>query len=86
MQSMVEGPGTAAPLSALDPSFRPTLIVAASSPRRRASPGCGCSAPPRPATAMAMPMAPWSAAYLLAAFTMWGLMMVAMMLPSAARR
>jgi predicted metal-binding membrane protein len=35
---------------------------------------------------MAMPMAvaPWSAAYLLAAFTMWGLMMVAMMLPSAA--
>ena len=32
----------------------------------------------------AMPVEPWSAAYLLPAFVMWALMMVAMMLPSAA--
>jgi predicted metal-binding membrane protein len=32
----------------------------------------------------AMPPEPWSASYLLAAFAMWALMMVAMMLPSAA--
>jgi predicted metal-binding membrane protein len=32
----------------------------------------------------AMPVPPWSGAYLLPAFTMWALMMVAMMLPSAA--
>ena len=41
-----------------------------------------------PATEMhgmgAMRVEPWSAAYLLAAFVMWSLMMVAMMLPSAA--
>ena len=34
--------------------------------------------------AMAMPVAPWSAAYLVPAFAMWAVMMVAMMLPSAA--
>lgn len=34
--------------------------------------------------AHAMPVEPWSAGYLLPAFTMWALMMVAMMLPSAA--
>jgi predicted metal-binding membrane protein len=33
---------------------------------------------------MAMAAEPWSSAYLLPAFTMWALMMVAMMLPSAA--
>ncbi len=33
---------------------------------------------------MAMAVDPWSAAYVLPAFTMWALMMVAMMLPSAA--
>jgi predicted metal-binding membrane protein len=33
---------------------------------------------------MAMPLDPWSAAYLLPAFLMWAIMMVAMMLPSAA--
>jgi predicted metal-binding membrane protein len=32
----------------------------------------------------AMPMAPWTAAYLIPAFAMWAVMMVAMMLPSAA--
>ena len=32
----------------------------------------------------AMAMAPWSAAYLVPAFAMWAVMMVAMMLPSAA--
>ncbi len=32
----------------------------------------------------AMHVSPWSAAYLLSAFVMWALMMVAMMLPSAA--
>jgi predicted metal-binding membrane protein len=39
-----------------------------------------------PGEAMAMPMAvaPWSAMYLASAFLMWALMMVAMMLPSAA--
>jgi len=34
--------------------------------------------------AMAMPAAPWSAGYLAPAFAMWAVMMVAMMLPSAA--
>ena len=34
--------------------------------------------------AMAMPVEPWSAAYLLPAFAMWAIMMVAMMTPSAA--
>ena len=34
--------------------------------------------------AMAMPVAPWSVAYLLPAFAMWAIMMVAMMMPSAA--
>lgn len=34
--------------------------------------------------AMAMPVEPWSIAYLLPAFTMWAIMMVAMMTPSAA--
>ena len=33
---------------------------------------------------MAMPAQPWSAAYLAPAFAMWAVMMVAMMLPSAA--
>jgi predicted metal-binding membrane protein len=33
---------------------------------------------------MAMPVRPWSAGYLLSAFAMWTIMMVAMMLPSAA--
>ena len=33
---------------------------------------------------MAMPVAPMSAAYLVPAFTMWAIMMVAMMVPSAA--
>ena len=33
---------------------------------------------------MGMPVEPWSAGYLLPAFVMWALMMVAMMLPSAA--
>ena len=33
---------------------------------------------------MAMPVRPWSAAYLLPVFAMWAVMMVAMMLPSAA--
>ena len=37
-----------------------------------------------PMAGMAMAPEPWSAAYLFASFTMWALMMVAMMLPSAA--
>jgi predicted metal-binding membrane protein len=41
------------------------------------------TAMPGEAMAMPMPAPPWSAAYLLSAFVMWLLMMVAMMLPSA---
>lgn len=35
-------------------------------------------------TGMVMPAQPWTAAYLLPAFAMWSIMMVAMMLPAAA--
>ena len=81
------GAGTTAEIAPLDRLLsRPTLIVAASLAAAAGLAWLWLLRTAAPGDSMAMPtaVAPWSAAYLLAAFAMWGLMMVAMMLPSAA--
>jgi predicted metal-binding membrane protein len=79
------GAGTTAEIAPFESLLsRPTLIVAASLAAAAGLAWLWLLRTAAPGEVMAMPIAPWSAAYLLSAFTMWSLMMVAMMLPSAA--
>jgi len=85
---MTYGTGTAPETPPLDRLLsRPNLIVLVSLAAAAALAWLWLFRQAAPAGGMdmaAMRVSPWSAAYLLSAFTMWALMMVAMMLPSAA--